>query len=120
MKNIFALFLSISILSCGEKKYDTLQENDLNINGQVLNKWRCKKSLAGGIVFLYKNNIGKLVLKFRYKNGKEENNEVNEIKFDGLTRYQDSNEPAEYYLLESNGNLGMYTSNKKFDEAIKE
>ena len=118
MKNIFILLASIAILSCGEKKSDTLQEKNWEINGEVLNKWRCEKSLAGGTLILYKNETGKLLLKFRYKNGKEIDQEVYELKSNGLTRFQDTNDP-EYYLLEPNGNLGMYSDNVKFDEAIR-
>lgn len=37
----------------------------------------------------------------------------------GKTRYDDDNEHGEYYLLESNGKLGMYSPDGKFDEAVK-
>jgi hypothetical protein len=37
----------------------------------------------------------------------------------GKKRYKDQNSHGEYYVLESNGNLGLYGRNGKFDEAIK-
>ena len=115
MKNIFALVASIVILSCGKKEPIIPEEKTLN-TGKFL-KWRSEKMLVD--VILYKKDNGKLSLKFTYKNGKVTEDEVVELKSNGFTKYQDANEPAEYYLLESNGNLGMYAESIKYDEAIK-
>jgi len=60
-----------------------------------------------------------LIMRIKFKNGGKMENEIKTSKMNGLTRYDDGNKHGEYYILETNGNLGMYGKDGKFDEAVK-
>lgn len=90
-----------------------------DIDGEILGRWRSEKSLMGAALILYKNPEGKLMMRVAFKDGSKMDSEILESTQKGKTRYQGDNEHGEYYILESNGNLGMYGSDGKFDEAIK-
>ena len=96
---------------------ETSKTND--INGEILGKWRSEKSLMGATLILFKNPEGKLLMRVTFKDGSSMDSEVVESTQEGKTIYKDDNDHGEYYILESNGNLGMYGNDGKFDEAIK-
>jgi hypothetical protein len=90
-----------------------------DVKGTILGKWRCEKSLSGAVLVLYRNSENKLILIMSLKDGARLENEIRESKLNGRTRYNDDNQHGEYYLLEENGNLGLYGNDGKFDEAVK-
>lgn len=96
---------------------DKVTSNTSDIVGEVVGKWRSEKSLLGATLILYKDN-NKLQMRTVFKNGQKMDSEIIQSKINGKTRFDDNNGHGEYYLMESNGNLGMYSKNGKFDEAI--
>jgi len=110
--------LEVEIIGSTEEE-DENTSKTTDIDGEILGKWRSEKSLAGASLVLYKNSENKLLMKTTFKGGSSMEDEIKTSKKDGKTRYDDDNEHGEYYILESNGNLGMYSADGKFDEAIK-
>jgi hypothetical protein len=110
--------LEVQIIGSTETE-DQETSKTTNIDGEILGKWRSEKSLMGAALILFKNQEGKLMMRIVFKNGSTMDSEIVESKQDGKTKYQDDNEHGEYYILESNGNLGMYGNDGKFDEAVK-
>ncbi len=73
----------------------------------------------GAVLILYKDHEGKLMTRIAFKDGSTMDSEVVKSRQGGKVKYQDDNDHGEYYILESNGNLGMYGNDGKFDEAFK-
>ncbi len=110
--------LKVEIIGSTEKQ-DKETSKTSNINGEILGKWRSEKSLMGATLILYKNTKNVLKMRITFKDGSNMESKIKTSTKDGKTRYDDDNEHGEYYILESNGNLGMYGNDGKFDEAIK-
>lgn len=110
--------LEINIIGSTENQ-DMQTSKTTDIEGEVLNKWRSEKSLMGGTLVLFKNLSQKKIMRITFKDGSKMDSEIVESNIKGKTKYQDDNENGEYYILELNGNLGLYGKNGKFDEAIK-
>jgi hypothetical protein len=110
--------LTIEIIGSTEEQ-DKATSQTTDIPGEILGKWRSEKSLMGGTLILYKNSDNKIKMRIIFKDGSSMESEVRTSTIDGKTRYDDDNEHGEYYILETNGNLGMYGNDGKFDEAIK-
>lgn len=89
-----------------------------NIKGEIINKWRSEKSLMGATLILYKNDKNKQIMRINWKTGDTSEDEITESTKNGLIKYHDGNENGEYYLVQKNGNLGMYGKGGKFDEAV--
>lgn len=110
--------LEINIIGSTEIE-DAVTSKTTDISGEILNKWRSEKSLMGATLVLFKNDSNKLIMRITFKDGSKMDNEIAQSNLNGKVKYQDDNENGEYYILESNGNLGLYGNNGKFDEAIK-
>ena len=110
--------LKVEIIGSTENQ-DQETSKTSDINGKILGKWRSEKSLMGATLILYKNTKNELKMKIIFKDGSSMESEVKTSTKDGKTRYDYDNEHGEYYILELNGNLGMYGNDGKFDEAIK-
>ncbi|TCN57420.1 hypothetical protein D0809_12645 [Flavobacterium circumlabens] len=110
--------LEINIIGSTENQ-DVKTSKTTDIEGEVLNKWRSEKSLMGATLILFKNSFQKKIMIIKFKDGSKMESEIVESNVNGKVKYQDDNENGEYYILESNGNLGLYVKNGKFDEAIK-
>ncbi|MFC2104782.1 hypothetical protein ACFLS4_05475 [Bacteroidota bacterium] len=110
--------LEIEIIGSTEAQ-DIETSDTINIDGVIIGKWRSEKSLMGASLVLYKDSEEKLKMKITFKDGGSMDDEIKESTENGKTRYDDGNEHGEYYILESNGNLGMYSPDGKFDEAVK-
>jgi len=108
--------LEIEILGSTAKQDSVLTQND-NINGVIINSWKSEQSLMGGIMILYKDSTGKLMMRTKFTDGSAMDRKIKETKFNRQVKYQDNNTHGEYFILESNGNLGMYGENGKYDEA---
>lgn len=109
--------LKIEIIGSTESQ-DLKTSNAVDINGEIIGKWRSEKSLMGATLFLYKNTEKKLIMRMTFKDGTKIESEIKESIKNKKTRYDDDNEHGEYYILEVTGNLGMYGANGKFDEAV--
>ena len=110
--------LKVNIIG-STKTEDQESSKTSNIEGEIIGKWRSEKSLMGAALILYKNHEGKLMMRIAFKDGGIMDREVVKSKQGVKTKYQDDNEHGEYYILETNGNLGMYGNDGKFDEAVK-
>lgn len=110
--------LEINIIGSTENQ-DIQTSKTADIEGEILNKWRSEKSLMGGTLVLFKNRSQKKIMRITFKDGSKMDSKIIESNLNGKVKYQDENENGEYYILESNGNLGLYGQNEKFDEAVK-
>lgn len=108
--------LNVEILGSTEEEDAATSETD-NIPGEVVGKWRSEKSLMGAALIMYKGEDGKLFMQTNFKSGNPMTEELKESDWKGLKRYDYENDHGEYYLIEKNGNLGMYDSDGKYDEA---
>jgi len=109
--------LKVEIIGSTESQ-DIETSNTEDIKGEIVGKWRSEKSLMGASLFLYKNSENKLIMRITFKDGGKTESEIKESVKNGKTCYDDDNEHGEYYILEANGNLGMYGPDGKFDEAV--
>lgn len=114
----FTPTLEVKIIGSTETE-DQETSKTTDIDGDILGKWRSEKSLMGAALILFKNPEGRLMMRITFKDGSNIDSEVVESTKDGKTKYQDDNAHGEYYILEPNGNLGMYGNDGKFDEAVK-
>ena len=110
--------LEVNIIGSTENQ-DITNSKTSDIVGEVLNKWRSEKSLMGGTLILFKNSAQKKIMRITFKDGSKMDSEIVESNLNGKLKYKDNNENGEFYILELNGNLGLYGKNGKFDEAIK-
>ena len=88
------------------------------IEGEILGKWRSEKSLMGAVLLLYRNPADELMMRITFKEGGLMESAVVESMKGGMRQYHDDNDHGEFYVVESNGNLGMYSAEGKFDEAV--
>ena len=114
----FSPDLKIEILGSTEEQDKKTSKID-DIKGDVIGKWRSEKSLMGATLVLYRNDSDKLIMRTNWKTGNPSEEEIVESTQNGQVKYFDGNENGEYYLVEKNGNLGMYGNDGKFDEAVK-
>ena len=114
----FSPDLDVQILGSTEKEDKQIQ-NSSDVSGEIIGKWKSDKSLMGAVLILYKNDDSKIMMRINWKSGNPSDDEITESQEKGLTKYDDGNGHGEYYILEKNGNLGMYGKDGKFDEAIK-
>ncbi|NQY30398.1 MAG: hypothetical protein HRT69_13105 [Flavobacteriaceae bacterium] len=110
--------LEIEIIGSTQEQ-DLLTKDTTFIDGEILGKWRSEKSLSGATLVLFKSPNSKLKMRITFKDGSKIESDIKESKNNSLTRFEDDNEHGEFYILETNGNLGMYSHDGKFDEAIK-
>lgn len=110
--------LAVVIIGSTEGQ-DRETSKSTDIVGEIVGKWRSEKSLTGATLILYKNIEKKLIMRITFKDGSRMKSEIKLSIKDNKTRYDDGNKHGEYYILETNGNLGLYGNDGKFDEAIK-
>lgn len=110
--------LEVKILGSTNEEDETVDDVS-GIDGEVQGKWKSEQSLMGASLILFKDKAGKLQMNTTFKDGSSMVDPITEAKKGGKIRYDDGNDLGEYYILEANGNLGMYGKDGKFDEAIK-
>lgn len=88
-----------------------------NIKGFIIGQWKCDKSLSGGIITLVKRD-SEIYNVMNFKDGGKIEENISILSKNNEKRYV-INDFGEYYIIEKNGNLGMYGENGKFDEAKK-
>jgi len=109
----------------GASKEASAEMNTTKVTGEIMNSWFENDAMLPNKKYLVKEN-GKLYMKSIYPKSKlagdggEMKEEVFEKKLkDGIIRYDYKNNHGEYYLIEQNGNLGLYDDSGKFKEAEK-
>ncbi len=114
--------LEIEIL--GATQEASKEMNDKKVTGTILNIWKDNDAIMPSKIYLVNENeklfIKTLYAKNKYSDASEIINEVTEVKKNGLTRYNYDNDHGDYYVVEKNGNLGLYDNEGKFKEAVKE
>lgn len=110
--------LTVEIIGSTESQ-DQVTSKTVDIVGEILGKWRSEKSLSGGTLILYKNIDKKLIMRITFNDGSKMESEIKQSIKGSTTRYDDNNKHGEYYIVETNENLGLYGNDGKFDEAIK-
>lgn len=110
--------LEVKIQGSTEEQ-DKLTASPLDIEGEIIGKWRCEKSLMGGTIIIYINQNDQLTERITFKDGSNRDKDISKAKENTKLKYFTNNSHGEYYLLESNGNLGLYDGDGKFDEAVK-
>jgi hypothetical protein len=109
--------LKVQIFGSTQEEDEATSQNE-DIPGEVFGKWRSNKSLMGAALIIYKVESGKLFMQINFKSGNPMTEELSESTSNGLKRYDYENTNGEYYLIEQNGNLGMYDSDGKYDESV--
>jgi len=92
----------------------------IKVDGKVIGKWQDTRPYAPKclMILLEKNN--KIYMNHAYGDGSSYDEEFIKKQIKGKTRYElKQNKHKEYYIIEANGNLGMYGNDGKFGEAIK-
>ena len=93
--------------------------NEATVNGKVIGKWQDTRPLAESSMILYEKE-GKIFMQTTYHDGSSSNEEFVTKKRAGKICYElKVNTHSEYYIVESNKNLGMYGNDGKFGEALK-
>lgn len=143
MNNLFLTALLFAVLGCNPsaQKDDTVQTapqdsthqpaangmtevqalekaKSENIPGTIVAIWHAEEGL-GATLYLYEDSTKQLRMRTAFNDGNSMDNPIKTSAQDGKTRYDDDLGMGEYYLVESNGNLGLYGDEGKFDEAIK-
>ena len=72
---------------------------------------------ANGKFVLYEDESKKLRMRTLFEDGNTMDNPITQSEVKGKVRYDDDLGQGEYYLVEANGNLGLYGADGKFDEA---
>jgi len=93
--------------------------NSVSVDGKIIGRWQDVRPMAErGMIIYEKNN--KIYMKHTFSDGSTGDYEFIKKKYDGKMRFEPKqNMHQEYYLIENNGNLGMYGKDGKFSEAIK-
>ena len=110
--------LEVNIL--GSTAEEDLRLSKVSANGQgIIGKWIDNRPTVESVLVVYKKSK-KTFMKTTYKDGSSSDSELRISKAHGKTKYQALDDTfGEYYMVENNGNLGMYSPNGKFSEAIK-
>jgi len=89
------------------------------VDGKVIGKWQDTRPYAGSLKTLYEKN-NKIYMNQTFTDGSSSDDEFIKKTINGKIRYElKQNKHQEYYIIEGNGNLGMYDSEGKFGEAEK-
>ncbi|MGO4920636.1 hypothetical protein [Maribacter spongiicola] len=115
--------LNVKIL--GATKEASVKMNTTKVTGEIVHSWFENDPMLPNNKYLVKEN-DKLYMKSIYAKSKlagdsgemKEEVFINKLK-NGTTRFDYKNNHGEYYLIEKNGNLGLYDDSGKFMEAEK-
>ena len=118
----FSPDLEVKILGVTKEASEDIKK--IKVTGEIINSWFDNDAIMPNTTYLVKED-NKLYMKSLYpKNSltdaSEIIREVIEKKKGKTIRYDYENNHGEYFLIEKNGNLGMYDSEGKFKEATKE
>ena len=114
---------SVSILGAtvaSDKIMNDTTHDKTNSMGDILGTWKINKYSMEITVTLYKeNNIIKMLSV--YPDGGNSVDTLTEKKLDTqVAYYKKFDTPNEYYIIEANNNLSVYSNNKKYTEAVRQ
>lgn len=108
--------LEVVILGSTESE-DKIMQN-VKIEGNIIGKWKDDRPYVGCVISILEKEK-KTFMKFIYQDGSSFEKELSIKKLKGKNRYYfKENTHNEYFIIESNGNLGMYGKDGKFTEAV--
>ena len=110
--------LSVDILGSPTPPAEGDSPKLVDLEGSIKGKWRSEKSLPGAILVLNEDAEGQMHVLISVLGEIKMDSKVQETSMDGNPKYIDPNSHGEFYVLEANGNLGMYNNMGKFDEAV--
>jgi len=109
--------LKVEIL--GSTDAEDKKMDNVSVDGNIIGKWTDKQSYSEHTAIIYEKN-NKIYMKSIYSDGSSGEVEYVRKKINGKVRYEPKqNKHNEYYIIEANGNLGMYDPEGKFAEAVK-
>jgi hypothetical protein len=100
------------------KEQETNNRDLSNFEGEIIGKWESKNAIPGGVLIYYEKNDS-LFLRTIFPDGKYMDDEITESIVNGQKRLDHENLHGEYSIIEKNGNLGLYSPERKFDECQK-
>jgi len=107
--------LEAEIMGVTEK--EQMLMNNFTVDGAIIGKW--DSDLLNAQLILYEKNK-KIYLKNVIQSGGSYDMDILKSKYKGKNRYDEKgSKHKEFFLIEDNGNLGMYGENGKFSEAKK-
>lgn len=113
--------LEIRILGATKESMQDLDKK--NITGNIVSVWKDNDAIMPSKIYLINENnsfiIKSLFAKNDFSNESEIIEKVVKSEKNGKIRFTSDNPHGEYYVLEKNGNLGLYNSDGKFKEAVK-
>jgi hypothetical protein len=109
--------LKVEIAGTNEAEDKKLEAT--NVNGTIIGKWQDTRPYSGCLMTLYEKN-NKIHMNQTFTDGSSSDDEFIKKSVKGKIRYElKQNKHNEYYIIETNGNLGMYGPVGKFGEAVK-
>lgn len=102
-----------------KEKLAAYKKTENNANVQRIGRWLDTRPGADTQIFLNKDlKTKKYYTIHKFKDGSSTNEEVRVTKENGLTKFQEiDSEHVEWYIIEKNGDLSMYSQNGKFGTA---
>lgn len=114
----FTPALEIQILGA-TKSEDKMLDNVSIDAGEQIGKWKEEDAMMSAIYILFKEN-DELKIKMKFMDGSGMIIKVKESDFNGNMRYNYKNEDKnDFFIIEKNGNLGLYDIDGKISEAKK-
>ena len=118
----YSPLLEVKILGATKKASKELKAK--KVTGKIIKTWKDNDAIMPNKIFLVKEN-SKLYMKTLYAKNSladafELIEEVTKSEKKGIVRFDYDNTHGEYFIIEKNGNLGLYDDSGKFKEAIKE
>lgn len=103
-----------------ELRAKLMDEETSNDDIQHIGRWLDNRPGANIQLKLDKNiKTGKYYLNFKFDDGSSDRKRVRVTKENGLTRFQQVNsEHVEWYIVEKNGDLSMWSQNGKYGTAL--
>jgi len=103
----------------GSTSEEDKKMNNISVDGDIIGEWNDTRAYAEHVAILYKKN-NKIFMKRIFSDGSNGEDEFIIKTVKGKIRYEPKqNTHNEYFIIENNGNLGMYDNEGKFAEAIK-
>ena len=114
----FTPTLEIQILGATEEE-DEMLDNVSIESGEQIGKWKEEDAMMSATYILFKENK-ELRLKMTFMDGSGMTINVKKSKYNGKVRYDYKDENKnDFFIIESNGNFGIYDADGKISEAKK-
>lgn len=102
------------------EKIKEMETTQVSSNMRVEGRWKDTRA-GSGIVFTLKKDLdsNKYYLFEEFSDGSKVNYEVRMSKFEGMRRFDIIGwEQPEFFVIQTDGDLGMYSQNRKFATAL--